>query len=176
MWVQWLILVAVIGLIGCRAATRVIEEPRVDLDLSGGNRGYLVGTPPAAPDVRTTRQMIETEIEVPTSYRPKRGEMAPVSLGDVAPPEMDFSETSEGNAAWSGASDTYTVKKGDTLWSIAANPDVFGNANKWRQIYEANRDALKSPDQLRPGMTLKIPRGADDESQAMANDATVYSK
>ncbi len=167
---------AVLMVAGCRAATRVIDEPRVDLDVSGGNRGYLVGTPPAAPDMRTSRQMIETEVEVPNFYRSKKGEGAPVSLGEVAPPEMDFSESAAGEGAWSGASDTYTVKKGDTLWSIAANPDVFGNANKWRQIYEANRNMLKSPDQLRAGMVLNIPRGANDESQAMAHDPTVYSK
>lgn len=52
---------------GCRTATRVIEEPRVDMDLVGaGNRGYLMGTPPPPAEGRkTTRQMIETEIEAP---------------------------------------------------------------------------------------------------------------
>ena len=51
---------------GCRTATRVVEEPRVDLDLpAGGNRGFLVGAPPAAVGRKTTRQMVETEIEVP---------------------------------------------------------------------------------------------------------------
>jgi hypothetical protein len=52
---------------GCRTATRVVEEPRVDLEVpAGGNRGFLVGTPPAAVGGRkTTRQMVETEIEVP---------------------------------------------------------------------------------------------------------------
>lgn len=52
---------------GCRTATRVIEEPRVDLEMpEGANRGYLVGTPPPpAAGRKTTRQMVETEIEVP---------------------------------------------------------------------------------------------------------------
>lgn len=52
---------------GCRTATRVVEEPRVDLELTaGGNRGFLVGAPPPSTGGRkTTRQMIETEIEVP---------------------------------------------------------------------------------------------------------------
>lgn len=52
---------------GCRTATRMIEEPRVDLEMpEGGNRGFLVGTPPPAAEGRkTTRQMIETELEVP---------------------------------------------------------------------------------------------------------------
>ena len=36
------------GMSGCRTATKVTQVPRVDLELpEGGNRGYLVGTPPA---------------------------------------------------------------------------------------------------------------------------------
>ena len=52
---------------GCRTAARMIEEPRVDLEMpEGGNRGFLVGTPPPPAEGRkTTRQMIETELEVP---------------------------------------------------------------------------------------------------------------
>ena len=44
--------VGVLVISGCRTATRVTEVPRVDLELSGGNRGYLVGTPP---DRKSTR-------------------------------------------------------------------------------------------------------------------------
>jgi len=60
-----MVMLALVG--GCRTATRVVEEPRVDLDLTGGgNRGFLVGTPPAAAGGRkTTRRMVETEIEIP---------------------------------------------------------------------------------------------------------------
>ena len=93
-----MVVVAAVVVAGCHAATRVIEEPRVDLDVSGGNRGYLVGTPPpAAESADTTRQMVETEVEVPSGYRPKKGQ--PVSLGEVAPPEMDFSDADNGGAA-----------------------------------------------------------------------------
>ncbi|MBI4354129.1 MAG: hypothetical protein HY595_02720, partial [Candidatus Omnitrophica bacterium] len=50
---------------GCRAATRTVEEPRVDLDIpEGGNRGYLVGIAPAWEGAKkTVRKMVETEIE-----------------------------------------------------------------------------------------------------------------
>jgi len=63
--VTTMVMLALVG--GCRTATRVVEEPRVDLELTaGGNRGFLVGTPPpAAGGRKTTRQMVETEIEVP---------------------------------------------------------------------------------------------------------------
>lgn len=146
---------------GCRTATRVVQEPRVDLELGSGNRGYLLGTPPPAAGPRqTTREMIETEVEVPSFSRPKRAATTPVGLEEVAPPEMDMGEEGlEDLEEVEQAYDTYVVKKGDTLWSIAADPAIFGDATKWRQLFAANRDVLKSPDRLRAGMTLRIPRG-----------------
>ena len=152
---------------GCHTAMQVSEHPRVDLELVGGNRGYLVGMPPAAREMQTTRQMVETVVEVPSFYKPRRAG-APASLEETAPPETDMGVQQEsvqvGGAP--GKYDTYVVQKGDSLWSIAAKPQIYGNANRWRRIYDANRDLLKSPDRLRAGMTLKIPRGrvAGDES------------
>jgi len=131
----------------------------VDQDLSGGNRGYLVGTPPPAPDLNPSRQMVETEIEVPTLARPQAGTSHPVGLQEVSPPELDWQEEAAGakGTMAEGSYSTYVVKKGDTLWSIAA--DLYGHATRWRVIYEANRDVLQTPDRLRPGMSLRIPQG-----------------
>jgi nucleoid-associated protein YgaU len=53
------------------------------------------------------------------------------------------------------AAQTYTVRPGDTLSSIAGQ--VYGNAGEWRRIFEANRDQLNSPEGLRVGMTIRIP-------------------
>ena len=163
---------------GCRTATRITDMPRVDLDLtSGGNRGYLLGTPPPAPaSERTTRQMVETEVEIPSLYKPKRGQTAPVGLGEVAPPEVDLSEEEVGTGENpAGAYDTYVVKKGDTLWSIAASPQIYGDATKWRSLFEANRDLLRSPDRLRSGMTLRIPRGPSKIPEP-SPEATTFTK
>jgi hypothetical protein len=74
----------------------------VDLELAGGNRGYLVGTAPAEPELKTTRQMVETTIELPSFYKPKRSSQ-PVSLDDAATPEKAASEQSTGDT-WPVAS------------------------------------------------------------------------
>lgn len=50
---------------------------------------------------------------------------------------------------------TYTVKAGDTLSKIAK--EHLGNANAYMAIFEANRDQLTDPDEIKPGQVLKIP-------------------
>jgi|SRR6185295_7265388 len=50
---------------------------------------------------------------------------------------------------------TYTVVKGDSLSKIAKRE--YGDANKWRAIYEANRDLIKDPDLIYPGQLLNVP-------------------
>ena len=50
---------------------------------------------------------------------------------------------------------SYTVKAGDTLSKISK--ELYGNANQYMKIFEANRDRLKSPDQIQVGQQLVIP-------------------
>lgn len=49
----------------------------------------------------------------------------------------------------------HTVAKGETLGKIAKH--YYGNAMKYKEIYEANTDILKNPDLIHPGQELKIP-------------------
>ena len=50
---------------------------------------------------------------------------------------------------------TYVVVRGDSLSTIASGQ--YGDAKKWRRIYEANRDLIKDPDLIYPGQRLRIP-------------------
>ncbi len=77
-------LLAMIVASGCRTATRAIDESRVDLDLpQGGNRGYLVGAPPAwEGPKKTIRKMVEMEIETPPIW--KSAQPPQLSLDDAA--------------------------------------------------------------------------------------------
>lgn len=64
------------------------------------------------------------------------------------------SSTTQGGGGAGGG--TYTVQKGDTLSGIAK--DKLGSANKWREIYDANRDVIgDNPDRILPGQELKLP-------------------
>ena len=49
----------------------------------------------------------------------------------------------------------YIVQKGDTLVSIAE--ELLGDENSWRDLYEINKDKVKSPELLQIGQELKIP-------------------
>jgi nucleoid-associated protein YgaU len=54
-----------------------------------------------------------------------------------------------------GSGKTYVVVNGDSLSKIAKRE--YGDANKWRTIYEANKDLIDDPDLIYPGQELKVP-------------------
>jgi nucleoid-associated protein YgaU len=81
---------------------------------------------------------------------------------DAPRPKADFSNVRGGSS--STAPDarpadvevrTYTVVSGDSLSRIAKRE--YGDADKWRRIYEANREQIKDPDLIYPGQVLTIP-------------------
>lgn len=66
---------------------------------------------------------------------------------------FDQSGTAEHNAA---DFEEYKVQFGDTLSGIAAKH--LGSSTRYKEIYEANRDRMSSPDQLKVGKAIRIPR------------------
>jgi len=78
------------------------------------------------------------------------------------PRKPDFSDVTSGGSSTAPQGTpppptemAYTVLSGDSLSKIAKK--VYGDANKWRRIYEANTDQIKNPDLIHPGQILKIP-------------------
>ncbi|HEX4494707.1 MAG TPA: LysM peptidoglycan-binding domain-containing protein [Thermoanaerobaculia bacterium] len=71
----------------------------------------------------------------------------------------DFSDVEGGSSSTAPAPEpaeqTYTVVAGDSLSKIAHK--VYGEANHWRKIFDANKDQISDPDAIYPGQTLKIP-------------------
>jgi nucleoid-associated protein YgaU len=48
-----------------------------------------------------------------------------------------------------------TVVKGDTLSAISLR--VYGDANKYQKIFDANKPMLKDVNKIYPGQSLRIP-------------------
>lgn len=64
------------------------------------------------------------------------------------------------------ADESYVVTQGDTLSSIA---DVFySDASQWKLIFEANRDKLKDPHDIRPQQVLILPGVSEPEDDVEA--------
>jgi nucleoid-associated protein YgaU len=53
------------------------------------------------------------------------------------------------------ASTFYEVKAGDSLSKISKS--VYGDANAYMQIFEANKPMLTDPNKIYPGQELRIP-------------------
>ena len=64
------ILLAVFVMSGCVMRTYTVEMDRVDQEIQG-NRGVIMGTPPAAEETQTrkTREIYNVEVELPSGYR-----------------------------------------------------------------------------------------------------------
>ena len=84
-------------------------------------------------------------------------------MPDPKEPLPDFSGVQSGGSSTApsspspeSAEQTYTVEKGDSLSKIAKR--VYGDAQQWRRIHEANRDIIDNPDLIHPGQVLKLPR------------------
>ena len=77
-------------------------------------------------------------------------------------PLPDFSDVEGGSSSASmpeaeatAQYQMYTVKGGDSLSKIARH--LYGDGDKWKSIWEANKDSVKNPDLIQPGWSLKIP-------------------
>ena len=81
-------------------------------------------------------------------------EKAVLALGNVAGIEQ-VTTTVKTPEASAPKSRTHTVKKGDSLGKISQ--EVYGNANKYQIIFEANKPMLSHPDKIYPGQVLRIP-------------------
>ena len=82
-------------------------------------------------------------------------------MADTRKPKADFSDVESGSSSTAppaqtpAAERTYTLKSGDSLSKIAKR--LYGDAQKWRKIYDANKDQIENPDLIYPGQTFRIP-------------------
>jgi nucleoid-associated protein YgaU len=74
-------------------------------------------------------------------------------FSNVVAGSLGASETPTTPAAPAGR--IYVVVKGDTLSQIAERE--YGDASRWREIYQANRATIKNPNLIYPGQKLRLP-------------------
>jgi nucleoid-associated protein YgaU len=169
------LIILVIFAAGCGLETRtyVMTKDRVGLGSNNGNGGCIMGKcPPAPAPKETTRKVYVLEITKPVpesevqkieqtavNANTESAEKAPAS--NAAPAESASAASSEAAApaavpnGGNMQAQTYTVQKDDTLQKISKK--LFGSYGKWYKIYEANKNKIKNPNILKPGMVLTIP-------------------
>jgi LysM repeat protein len=162
---------------------KMVTRERVDQQVTG-NQGVIFGEVPEAkvPDKPKTREFYKVDVEVYPLFGAKEEKPALVKEKTYQEPALEEDvylefeeETTEGIVVrpqevdiveedvvtiQSKEVDYYTVKKGQSLWDISK--EVYGRGSKWVKIYEANKNTLKDPNALRPGMMLIIPKEAGD--------------
>ena len=74
---------------------------------------------------------------------------------DFSAVQTGFRTTEEVVGEPDAAPRTYTIEKGDTLSHVAKR--FYGKAKYWRQIHEANREAIPDPDRIFPGQSIVLP-------------------
>ncbi len=79
-----------------------------------------------------------------------------VPLASIQPATTEAPAPAEGDDhADEDAVVFYPVEKGDTLSAIAKR--LYGDANLYPRIFEANKPMLTSPDKIYPGQVLRVP-------------------
>jgi nucleoid-associated protein YgaU len=88
---------------------------------------------------------------------------APVTETASTPPsttESTSMASSSSSSSSSGETETYHVRRGDTLMRIAF--EKYGDLYKWKQIYEANKDKIKDPNVIVAGTVLTLDNVSND--------------
>ncbi|MBI5562787.1 MAG: LysM peptidoglycan-binding domain-containing protein [Deltaproteobacteria bacterium] len=71
-------------------------------------------------------------------------------------------------AAHGELEESYIVKKGDSLWKIAAKKKIYSNPWLWPILYKYNLKTVYNPDLIYPNYTLKIKRGMPQPEKEFA--------
>jgi tetratricopeptide (TPR) repeat protein len=113
---------------------------------SGGANEFAINLD-SMPTVRTRPAPVRQEpVTPPTTAKPRAA---------ATTAQKPTSPAAQPPQATRGAR-THTVGKGDTLMSLSLR--YYGTRSRWRDIYQANRGAMKNEGDIRIGMQLAIPQ------------------
>ncbi len=62
----------------------------------------------------------------------------------------------------------YAVRRGDTLWGISGQEQIYRNPLMWPLIYKANSQQIRDPDRIFPQQIFVVPRQYTSEEAAAA--------
>lgn len=113
----------------------------------------VVAAPPTRPANPIPQPQPQPFQSQPVAPRPAANTRPANSTASTARPTQTPSNASR---PASGSYRRHVITKGDTLYSLAQR--YYGNRARWRDIYNANRDVMRSPDDYKIGMELKIPQ------------------
>ena len=84
---------------------------------------------------------------------------------------MAVTDSSSAKGAAGGVT-SYSVVRGDNLWSISGKDEVYADPYQWPLIYKTNRNKIKDADLIHPGQVLDIDQNASaSEIDAAINHA-----
>ncbi|MFZ5800768.1 MAG: LysM peptidoglycan-binding domain-containing protein [Candidatus Omnitrophota bacterium] len=156
-FIKSVLCIGLVGLLaGCAVRTYTEVKDRVDQEITSGNQGYLMGNAPAPEgERRKTRTTYVAEIELGKSAVTSESPAEATPAGNEGYVEGTPVVTTEEEKPVEPLVQ-YKVQKDDTLQKISKH--FFGTTKKWHKIYQLNKDKIKNPDRIKPGMVLDIPK------------------
>ncbi len=121
------------------------EELKKELD------SYDLGTKNVSVEIKGDKAIVTGDVADQSVF-----EKAILAIGNtIGIAKVEASEMKVAGADGSSDPVFHEVKKGESLWKIAAKH--YGNGSKYTAIFEANKPMLKDPDEIYPGQNLRIP-------------------
>ncbi len=125
-------------------STAPLPEPPPPVKESAPSQPAVSNEPP--PPLRGRSEVGGSVIETPHPNLPPQGGKEQEAILPAPAPNVPSSSEYK---VW------IWQENGDCLWRIAQK--VYGDKDKWRLIYLANRDILRSPHKIYPKQKLRIP-------------------
>lgn len=152
---------------GCvRLYTQDVQ--RVDQELPGYRD--FAGKPGEMPERKKTRKAFVLEIQTLSAYKESQkgrrvtqeteesigvGQSKALQDDPLEDNRISVKKHASSLVLDSSGITEYTVEEDDTLQKIAKK--FYDSYSRWNKIYEANRDKIKDPNRIQPGMIIKIP-------------------
>lgn len=125
-----------------------LKELQQKLDAAGQRPAPAQAQPAAAQPQGKPEAGILNQIEtLKTELEKSRAEMEELKARSAKPAPRQAKPAAERRS--------YTVKDGDTLESVAVK--IYGNPDRWMEIYRANSGSVGRGGELKPGQVLALP-------------------